>query len=373
MKYFFLYFITLISIIPSIASNKFSLIGTLNNGTIKYVVLEYWNSNNAYIRDTSYIKNNTFYFSGEINEPQMVDLFAEKKDRSYNGKNQVSFFLDPGISKIYLQENRFKKFKHSGLVTQNELEAFRIRFNNMEDSISTVDSLMKFFYSKGSKSLDDSIKSVYYSTQKIQLQSRELQNQLTYIKDNPNSHLSLYFLKTLVDKLDFTEVVKLYNILSDSIRNTFSARGIKSQIDLIVRSGPNNKMFNIKSIDVNSQTFELEDHLYKSNIIIHFWASWCIPCIEEIEALIPAYNELDTSLCKIFFLSIDESEDDWKRGIRKHNLDNYIHLRMPCIMRDFYVNGIPLVLLIDKNGIIKSRIETNSDSNITAILKFIGK
>lgn len=375
MKHLYLsLFFIVASVSVGFASFNFYLNGYLQNkNDIKYIVLEYRNSNNIYISDTAYIKNNTFIFSGEISEPQMVELFAEKKSKEYNQKNEISFFLDPGISKIFLNQNSFKTFKHTGLTTQNELETFRLKSNNIEDSISTFDSLMKSTYNKNDKSLDDTITIEYYYSIKKQLQYKDFKNQLSFINENPNSYVAIYFLKNLVDRLQLHEIITLYDIISDSIKNSYYGKDIKRKIDLIVNSREGGKMIDIISKDINNKDFELSSILNKSKIIIHIWASWCLPCIKEIVALHPYYKDLNQSLVNIIFISVDKSEDELRDGIFKYRLEKFVNLRLPSIDSYIYMNGIPLVLLIDNNGIITKRIEGASESAKSDILNFIVK
>ena len=79
------------------------------------------------------------------------------------------------------------------------------------------------------------------------------------------------------------------------------------------------------------------------------WASWCTPCIEEVEHL----KELsDSSLYYVLGLLVDDSENNGKEFIKEYEL-NYQNIlkqeNVEMILTKFSWNGIPTTLLLDKN------------------------
>ena len=84
-------------------------------------------------------------------------------------------------------------------------------------------------------------------------------------------------------------------------------------------------------------------------IILNLWASWCTPCIEEVEHL----KELsDSSLYYVLGLLVDDSENNGKEFIKEYEL-NYQNIlkqeNVEMILTKFSWNGIPTTLLLDKN------------------------
>ncbi|MEC7926219.1 MAG: TlpA disulfide reductase family protein [Actinomycetota bacterium] len=87
-------------------------------------------------------------------------------------------------------------------------------------------------------------------------------------------------------------------------------------------------------------------------IIVNLWASWCTPCIEEVEHL----KELtDTGQFYILGLLVDDSENNGKDFIENYKL-NYNNVlkeeNVAMIVTKFSWNGIPTTLLLDRNFIV---------------------
>ena len=87
-------------------------------------------------------------------------------------------------------------------------------------------------------------------------------------------------------------------------------------------------------------------------IIINLWASWCTPCIEEVEHL----KELSESgRVYVLGLFIDDSVSNGQEFIDNYKL-NYKNIlkqeNIEIIVTEFSWNGIPTTLLLDKNFIV---------------------
>jgi len=92
--------------------------------------------------------------------------------------------------------------------------------------------------------------------------------------------------------------------------------------------------------------------LNEEYIIINLWASWCTPCIEEVEHL----KELSESgRFYVLGLLIDDSVNNGQEFIENYKV-NYENIlkqeNIETIVTEFSWNGIPTTLLLDKNFIV---------------------
>lgn len=96
----------------------------------------------------------------------------------------------------------------------------------------------------------------------------------------------------------------------------------------------------------------LKKHLGKI-VVIEFWASWCKDCLlsmPETHKLCENNPQVD-----FIYLSLDRSEDTWKKGIEKYNLstgDNYwFSSGWKNPFNEFIdLNWIPRYMVIDTKG-----------------------
>lgn len=134
-------------------------------------------------------------------------------------------------------------------------------------------------------------------------------------------------------------------------------------------------------IVVNSGDFGIQDRVKLSEVIanpdvkaliIHFWATWCIPCKEEMPYLQKIYEDYKDKGLAILVITVDSSpqlENDIKKDVEKLGVTYPIPWDMESKVKSFYgIGAIPVTYLIDKNG--KIRLE-HSGFELPGGLEFI--
>ncbi len=61
---------------------------------------------------------------------------------------------------------------------------------------------------------------------------------------------------------------------------------------------------NAQFCDVNGRKLSLLDFRGKT-VIIHYWATWCGPCMDEIDSLSKRLDSLDKDKYTVLFVSLD--------------------------------------------------------------------
>ena len=117
----------------------------------------------------------------------------------------------------------------------------------------------------------------------------------------------------------------------------------------------------------NTTTFKEVIQQYRGKkVLIDIWASWCADCIKGLPKVKQLQNEYPEVV--FLFLSIDEKNASWKRGVRRFKI-NGAHYNFPKGMKngDFvdFINlrWIPRYIVLDENGGIKLLKATNSSDN----------
>ena len=119
---------------------------------------------------------------------------------------------------------------------------------------------------------------------------------------------------------------------------------------------PNVQIKNLRGQDIT--TSNLRDS--SSLTVISFWATWCKPCRQELEAISDDWDEFQKTGAKLIAISIDDSRSTgtvqsianasgWEFNIY---LDDNQSLK-----RALNISAIPYAIIIDKDGRIIRRIQ----------------
>ena len=106
----------------------------------------------------------------------------------------------------------------------------------------------------------------------------------------------------------------------------------------------------LKFKDLNLQEIDLTNK--KGNImILNFWATWCAPCRREmpsLERLTHNYPEI-----KVYAINMEKPNklkaQDFFKFIGVLSLDIYFDPKLKLV-KQFKMRGLPMSILIDKNG-----------------------
>jgi thiol-disulfide isomerase/thioredoxin len=123
--------------------------------------------------------------------------------------------------------------------------------------------------------------------------------------------------------------------------------------------------------DINDKLVRLKD-LKGKLVYIDIWATWCIPCVQEIPALKKLEEELKNK--NIYFVSICVSDTKGRFGkmVKEKELKE-IQLFAPddniSFFKEYLLKGIPRYILIDKDGkIIDANTYKPSDPKLKELI-----
>ncbi len=121
-------------------------------------------------------------------------------------------------------------------------------------------------------------------------------------------------------------------------------------------------------IDLKGNSILFKDILEANKgktIVIDVWASWCSDCIKgmpKVKALQRDFKEVT-----YLFLSLDKSEESWKKGIKKYKVEGQ-HYFMQSGWKGAFgtfveLDWIPRYMIINPDGTIKVFKAIEADDN----------
>lgn len=103
---------------------------------------------------------------------------------------------------------------------------------------------------------------------------------------------------------------------------------------------------------LDGKTFHLGDHKGKP-VLINFFASWCLPCREEMPVLEKMAQEYSQKGVIFLGIAIDDTEVKMKDFVAKYGVTFPVGLdKTAAIQKSFGIYGIPTTYFIDKQGVI---------------------
>lgn len=103
---------------------------------------------------------------------------------------------------------------------------------------------------------------------------------------------------------------------------------------------------------LDGSDFHFNDHKGKP-VVINFFASWCLPCREEMPVLEKIVQEYEPKGVVFLGIAVDDTEVKMKEFINNYGVTFQVGLdKTTAIQKSFGLYGIPTTYFIDKKGII---------------------
>jgi len=115
-----------------------------------------------------------------------------------------------------------------------------------------------------------------------------------------------------------------------------------------IRKGPD---FTLE--DLSGDFVELNQEVGEGPILLSFWATWCKPCIEELDEYKKLYNDYKDKGFKMFAISTDDENTVAKvKPLVKSKGYNFPVLldTNGDAVRLYYAQSIPYSVILDKDG-----------------------
>lgn len=179
-----------------------------------------------------------------------------------------------------------------------------------------------------------------------------------FIRQNPSSYVSLFLLNENHKLYKAALQKELLSTLDPSLKSFPVAKTLDESLKL-TNAVSGKTAPPVAFNDINDKTVVLNS-LRGNYVFVVFWASWCVPCLQEMPQLKQAYASLKDKKFKLIMLSLDKEKGKWTAAVSKYELNDFIHGNLPKDFDDpiavsFDISSIPANCLIGPDGTIVMR------------------
>jgi len=353
MKYFSFFLLMLCSFSGCRHHNEtievekpFKINGKINDASIENFVFKYYRcEKDSSVIDTVSVVNGIFTIEGIISPRTYAKLSLNDEE--------VVFYLDPGKMQLYLIRDFLENSVLKGSQTQVDKEFLELQTNPFTDysykirkQISLEQDLQKKdFLTNQKDSIDTLLENIW----------------IDFITSHPASYYSLDAIVNLLmnNKQNTDFLMNLFDGLSENVKSNCSGKQVHGYIIQRKNSTMTNAS-SLEALDKDGTLIKLSDFEGKY-VLIDFWASWCVPCINGFPHLKELHTKYKDKGLVVVSISFDKKEDErkWLDAIEKNDISEWIHIlscknkgeNNICNLHDMLQDpSIPHYIVIDISG-----------------------
>ncbi|MDQ2719650.1 MAG: AhpC/TSA family protein [Bacteroidota bacterium] len=333
--------------------STYKIKGKIGNSASQIAYLRYTNAEGVHL-DSTKIKNGAFIFAGSLDQPRPALLITTRKDPKTNIKHAgfIEFYLESGNISVFSPDS-IENAQITGSLINNDNAKLKILLASVNAKIQLLNKKIRAASPEQRKSeeFNDEINEMSHAL------SQEKKNvYLTFIKENPNSEMSIFALKNYAGPIpNVTEVDAIFNSLSANVRSGKMGLDYAAAINKLKTTAIGAVAPDFTQNDTLGKPVSLRDFKGKF-VLLDFWASWCGPCRAENPNVVKNFNKYKDKGFTIIGISLDQpgQREAWLKAINKDGLNwtqlSDLNSYDNAVAKKYNVDAIPQNFLIDPNG-----------------------
>lgn len=197
---------------------------------------------------------------------------------------------------------------------------------------------------------------------------------LEFIRKYPDSYYSFWFFRRYLMQSDAAtpdSLLSIYNtIFPAAFKNSEEGNTIVKVLKGRIGVHKNGTAPDFTGKDSSGKMVALKDYLGKKNVLLVFWATWCVPCMQEVPAIKEIRNQYSAQQLEIISVALPSDYATFARVTKEKGM-NWINIYNDADIINSYNanNSIPRVYLIDKSGTIV--YDKNEDEDLKGALELV--
>lgn len=338
--------------------------------------------------DTTYVNGGHFRFDGRVDGLLPAEL-------SFQNMDFAELFIEPAEITFSAERSALYDYSILGLSIDNELNKYRKTFSEYDKSVyrKNFEAMRKNEEWVAANNIGSTnANELWAEFYKLILEHHTISDKwpdmaVSYIE----SHSDQVIIPYLIDKLirfnyDITAIESHISALTEKQQSSSLGELMRNRYNIAKlyggKIGGEALDFALRSAD--GRHVKLSECYAKGYVLLDFWASWCIPCINEIPKVQKLHEEYGDKL-QILSISIDKDATDWCNAIEKlhltdwpqliidnpDNAENYYFAEQVDMSLAYGIEQIPCFVLIDKNGVILGRWSHITPTTLEAVERII--
>lgn len=327
-------------------------------------------------RDTTYIREERFGFSGCIDDLRAASLTFQNMD-------YANLYIEPTKITFEAKRNALYDYSLQGLSVDSELMEYRNTFGKVERELWEKHYLLQrknaewvTAANSGAENCEKLMAEFYALVAEHRaISSRWTSLATEFVQAYPHYKITPSILEQLVAQgCDVASENKYNGTMGELLF-------LRQEIAKSCGGDVGTKALDFVLDSANGENIRLSDKYANGCVLLDFWASWCSPCIAEMPKLQVLHDKCGDKL-QILSVSIDEDKGLWHKALLQHNItqwtqliidrptdaDSYYFREQSDVAIAYNVTEIPCFILVDSQGVIVGRWSHLTDDAIQEIL-----
>ena len=273
------------------------------------------------------------------------------QDTSINGFSNVFFLKQkPGVITFYPSNSSDSPFKKYSLENVIDFKEEKELINDY--CAAELKRFMNYETKYGDKLFsgnDTAVQNYFFNVLEKDLMKKKIE----YILKNLDSYYSFYSFRSYIASRGTFPADSLFSIFN-AFPEKFKYSDEGNYLNSVLHGRmlkQNNGSIDFTSTDINKRKVSLSEFKGKKCVVLHFWATWCTPCMQELPAVKEISNLYKSKDVQIISIALPCSKySDYLTTLKRYQMDWIQIYNDTGIFNKYGNQATPRICLIDKTG-----------------------